>query len=410
MRLSAQAGASSFLPLYALANLGAHVGFMPLIVLLLPRRVEALAPLGKVELLSWLLLVGGIVASIAHILAGHAGDRWLARRGNRRGLIALGLAALVGAYGLLGLAQDRLLLVIAVILFQAALNLMFAPLGALLADHVEDRRKGLAAGMLNLALPLSGLVVTLLGLWSARDSALPFLVVALLITLMVAPVLLAWPGGLKLHPDDRAAVEKQAPARADLPRNFALAFAARLLVQLGAAVMLGYLYFYVESIAGATADFPPGNASRGVAHLSLIATIASLLTGLVAGQVSDMLNRRRLPLVLAALVCAASLGALATLDDWRAIVIAYALFVASLTAFLSIDSAMVAQLVGREPRRGALLGVMNLTNTLPAIIAPGLTLAYGALVLSSRLFDALLLTTAAAALVAAALIARIRIA
>lgn len=287
---------------------------------------------------------------------------------------------------------------------------MFAPLGALLTDHVEDSGKGLAAGMLNLALPLSGLVVTLLGLISARDSVLPFLGVALLVASLVAPLLLAWPSDLKLQPAIGDNAHSQAAAKTDLPRNFALAFAARLLVQLGGAVMLGYLYFYVESIAASAADFPPGNASRGVAHLSLIATIISLVAGLVAGHLSDVLNRRRLPLVLAALVCAASLGALAMLDDWRAIVIAYASFVASLTAFLSIDSAMVAQLVGREPRRGALLGVMNLTNTLPAIIAPALTLAYGALVLSSRLFDALLLTTAAAALIAAGLIARIRIA
>lgn len=114
MRVRRQARATPFLPLYALANLGAHIGFMPLILLLLPRRVEALAPAGKVELLSWLLLIGGIAASIAHIIAGHAGDRWLARHGNRRGLIALGLAALVAAYGLLGWAQGLALLVAAV--------------------------------------------------------------------------------------------------------------------------------------------------------------------------------------------------------------------------------------------------------------------------------------------------------
>ena len=113
--------------------------------------------------------------------------------------------------------------------------------------------------------------------------------------------------------------------------------------------------------------------------------------------------------VLAALVCAASLAALATLEDWRAIVTAYATFVAALTAFLSIDAAMVAQMLGSEPRRGALLGLMNLTNTLPSVIAPALTLAYGGLMLSSDLFEALLLTTTAAAAIAAVLIAMVRI-
>lgn len=408
MRLSGRAGTPSFIPIYALANLGAHVGFMPLIILLLPRRVEAVAPLGKIELLSWLLLIGAIVASIAHILAGHVSDRWLARHGRRRGLIAIGLVALIAAYVLLAMARSVPQLVIAVIIFQAALNLMFAPLGALLADHVADAKKGLTAGLLNFALPLSALVVTALGMWSVRDGALPFLFVAALVAVFVAPLLLSWPRDLALLSTSRENGDTQAQSSAGLVRNFALAFAARLLIQLGAAVMLGYLYFYVENIARTGSHFSLGSASEGVARLSLIATLTSLVAGLAGGHLSDLIGRRRVPLILAAMLCAASLAGLAILDDWRLIVIAYSLFVAALTAFLSIDSAMVAQMLGGEPRRGAMLGLMNLTNTLPSIAAPALTLTYGRLGLSSNLFEALLLTTTAGALVAAGLIAMIR--
>ena len=230
MRLTREASTGSFIPTYALANLGAHVGFMPLVILLLPRRVEALAPLAKVELLSWLLLIGAVVASIAHIIAGHASDRWLARHGRRRGLIAIGLVALVGAYFLLAFAQTLPGLVVAVVIFQAALNLMFAPLGALLADHVVDAKKGMAAGLLNFALPLSGLVVTLLGLWSVRDGALPFIIVAALIPLLVAPLLLAWPRDLPLLSAQRVVADRQDPQSADLMRNFALAFALKFML------------------------------------------------------------------------------------------------------------------------------------------------------------------------------------
>ena len=409
MRLIRSASTASFIPTYALANLGAHVGFMPLVILLLPRRVEALAPLGKVALLSWLLLIGAVVASIAHIIAGHASDRWLARHGRRRGVIAIGLAALVGAYFLLAFAQTLPGLVVAVVIFQAALNLMFAPLGALLADHVADAKKGMAAGLLNFALPLSGLVVTLLGLWSVRDGALPFIIVAALIALLVAPLLLAWPRDLPLLSAQHGATDRQGPQSADLMRNFALALVARLLIQLGAAVILSYLYFYVENKVGTASHYTLGSASDGVARLSLVATLASLAAGIAGGHLSDRIGRRRIPLVLAALVCAASLAALATLDDWRAIVFAYAAFVAALTAFLSIHSAMVAQMLGNEPRRGALLGLMNLANTLPSVAAPALTLAYGGLLLSSRLFEALLLTTTGTAAIAAVLIAMVRV-
>ena len=81
--------------LYGLAFLGAHLAFMPLMVLLLPRRVEALAPEGTAEFLSWLLLTGGVVAGIAHLMSGALSDRWFARIGNRRGLISIGCVFLL---------------------------------------------------------------------------------------------------------------------------------------------------------------------------------------------------------------------------------------------------------------------------------------------------------------------------
>lgn len=41
---------------YSLAYLGAHLAFMPLLVLLVPRRIELLAPGQSAEWLSWVLL------------------------------------------------------------------------------------------------------------------------------------------------------------------------------------------------------------------------------------------------------------------------------------------------------------------------------------------------------------------
>lgn len=142
---------------YAIAFFGAHLAFIPLFALLLPRRVAAVDPDNAIRLLSVLLLAGGITASIAHIAAGRWSDRWLQRHGNRRGVIAIGLVVLVSAQLVIAVAVSAAELFVALIAFQLALNLMFAPLGALLADHVADRRKGRVAGWLNATLPLASL-------------------------------------------------------------------------------------------------------------------------------------------------------------------------------------------------------------------------------------------------------------
>jgi len=49
--------------LYVLAYLGANLGFAPLLILMLPRRVAAVAPSHPVATLSGLVLLGGVTAS-----------------------------------------------------------------------------------------------------------------------------------------------------------------------------------------------------------------------------------------------------------------------------------------------------------------------------------------------------------
>ena len=66
---------------------------------------------------------------------------------------------------------------------------------------------------------------------------------------------------------------------------------------------------------------------------------------------------------------------IAVMALWPLVVMAYALFAIGLAGFLAVDSALVAQLISASARRATLLGVMNLTNTLPGILAPLVTLA-----------------------------------
>ena len=79
-------------------------------------------------------------------------------------------------------------------------------------------------------------------------------------------------------------------------------------------------------------------------------------------------------MALSALVLALSLVVLGSRPSPQLFVVAFVLFQLFLSAYLAVDTALIAQLTGHHPRRGAILGAMNLTNTLPAVLAPLLTL------------------------------------
>lgn len=352
---------------YTMAYFGAHLAFIPLFALLLPRRIAAVDPDNAIRLLSVLLLAGGVTASVAHIAAGRWSDIWMKRHGSRRGMIAIGVLALAGAQLVLAVAASEAELFVAVIAFQLALNLMFAPLGALLADHVADRRKGRVAGWLNATLPLASLGTALAAFLFPRDGPGGFLLIATISGVAMLPLLLGWSFG-RLTARDPAGAGMRSRASAGERADYVRLWAARLLVQLGAAFVINYFFLYLVE-RGLSQD-----ASRLLGSLAALATVLSFASALAAGYWSDRSGRRRPPMIAASLGCAIGLMALAASPEWPVMVLAFILFHVGLTAFLSVDSAMVTQLLSNSERKGELLGIMNLTNTFPSILVPALTL------------------------------------
>ena len=366
---------------YALAFLGAHLAFMPLFVLLLPRRVEAIAPDDTGTWLSWLLLTGGIVAGIANVTAGAIGDRWLYHFGNRRGLIAIGAGLLAFAYSFLALAGSVAQLIAAMIFFQIALNCCFSPLGALLADHFPDEVKGRLGGLMTASLPASTLLVLPIAWLFPADGAAAFIFTGFVVVASLLPLLVFWTLGAVIEPsgaNGRAPTEATQAIgqrrRSYLPIDFGLAWLSRLLVQTGAAFIISYIYLYIAAMQISQENWRKAGASEILAALTTPAAILAIIATIFAGFISDRRSSRRWPLAAFAGLFALGMGLLAGDNGLIWFFVGYILTQTALAAYLSVDTALIAQLVSGHPRRGLLLGVMNLSNTLPSVIAPVIAL------------------------------------
>ncbi|MEG8054537.1 hypothetical protein QP185_17365 [Sphingomonas aerolata] len=137
---------AAFLLVCALAYAGAVVGYLPLLTLLLPIKVDQVAGDGRLDLLTVTVIAGAIAASVANIGFGWLGDRLVSRGGGRRGIMAGGVVATMASYAGLAAATTPALLVAGIVLFQVALNAVIAPLMAIIAEEVPDGRKGSQAG------------------------------------------------------------------------------------------------------------------------------------------------------------------------------------------------------------------------------------------------------------------------
>lgn len=351
---------TAFVLIFALANVGAVLSYLPLLTLLLPLKIEGMAGGAHIGLFTTAIVTGGIAASISNIAFGWASD-WTRRRGiGRRIWVAGGLIATALAYVGIALADGPTTVVVAVVLFQIAINIWFAPMFAIMAEEIADRQKGIASGWLAIGSPLASAFSALVVLNVAFGEAARLSIIVAAVVACTVPLLLT-------------RVRQMVPDAAPTPvaiasrRDLAIAWAARMAVQVAGVVLSLYLLYYFESLApaGRRADI-----ASDVGRLLTIAYAIPVPIALLVGRMSDRIGRRKPFLLGAAAVAAAGLGAMALAQHWSVSAIGYGLYAAGSAVFLALHSGFSMQLLPDPDHRGRDLGILNLTNTLPNIVGP----------------------------------------
>jgi MFS family permease len=377
-----------FLFLFALANAGGVVAYVPLLTLILPARISELAGDARIEWLSAVAFVGAIGASVGNILFGWASDVV----GGRRAWAAAGLGLTLASYALIFVADTKFEIVTAVFLYQVVLNMMLAPMTAWAADRVPDEDKGLLGGMLAAGPPVGALAGVLATAPALTTDGSRLAIVCALLVALVGPLLV-----LVRAPIASGDNMTQSQARSSLRLDFGIIWAARLLVQIAGSVLFVFLLYFFQSL-------PAPATQNQVARISAVTLLVAFPLTLVLGRISDRLGPRKPFLVGSALAGALGLALMSSSDGLWFAVAGYALFSCATAVFLSLHNAYAMQLLPSPARRGRDMGVMNLTNTLPAFVAPGLAMW----LVPGRGFGLLLMLLAGALIVAAICVALVR--
>lgn len=354
----------------SLATLAVFMAFMTPIQILLPLQLEDIDPHDKNDALSLVTGLGALVAVLANPLAGAWSDRTTSRFGRRRPWILGG--ALAGAVGLSVTATQHTVAGVAVgwCLAQAGLNAMLAGVTTPIADRVPLTQRAQVSGwtglMQSVGLVLGALITTLL-ITGVRSGY---------VTLAVLTVALALPFVLR-HSEPplpralRPAFDARAFARSlwVSPRqhpDFGWAWLTRFLINLGNALGTLYLFYF---LADAVHYGDPGT---GVLILTVVYTLCAALTAVPAGVLSDRIGRRKVFVVLCSLVMAAAAVLLSLLHTWPSAVAAAAVLGAGYGIYLAVDQALVTQVLPEAADRAKDLGVINIANSGPQVLAPAL--------------------------------------
>ncbi|RZU54138.1 putative MFS family arabinose efflux permease [Krasilnikovia cinnamomea] len=386
--------------LLSLANLGLWLGYFGPLQVLLPNQVEQLAGGGKATALGVVTGLGALVAVVVGPLAGALSDATTARTGRRRTWIAGG--ALVGCAGLALLAvQDDLAgVVVAWCLAQAGLNALQAGLTAVVPDQVPVPQRGLVSGWVGLT-QSAGVVVAVL-LAASTGGATGYVLTGVVVVLAVAPFAVTMPDRPAAGPRPARAADRP---RAGRGRDFGWAWATRFLVQLGNAMATLYLLYFLRDEVRFEQLFPGRSADDGLALLIVVYTAATLVTVVTGGWVSDRVGRRKPSVIVSGYVMAAATALLAFWPTWAGALVAAAVLGLGFGVYLSVDQALITEVLPSARDRARDLGIINIANSAPQVLGPVV-----AVLLVEHLggYPALYLAAAAVTALGSVLVTRIR--
>ncbi|WP_018680731.1 MFS transporter [Actinokineospora enzanensis] len=342
----------------ALATAATFVGWYGPLQVLLAKQADLISPLSKESVLALVAAVGAACSLVANPLWGALSDRTGGKWGRRRPWVLGG--AVGGAVGLLLLSTAGSVagMVVGWSLTQIALNAPFAALSAAIPDEVPEHRRGTVGGWFGLAQTAGIMAGTGLALTGGTVHG-GYLACAAFVALGALP--------FALLPVESRPLPRTSKRLWIDPRrypDFAWAWVTRFLMNLGNALALLYLLYYLQDQVR-VAD--PGG---GVFTLTVVYAVAMLATVLLGGIWSDRLGRRRVFVCAAGLVMAVASGLLVAWPTWPGAITAAAVLGIGFGIYTSVDFALITQVLPKAADRGKDLGMVNIANTLPQVLAP----------------------------------------
>ena len=152
----------------------------------------------------------------------------------------------------------------------------------------------------------------------------------------------------------------------------AWAWLTRFAVNLGNAMAILYLLYFLRDKVHYSRLFPGQKAEDGLLILILIYTAAVVLTAVTGGIISDRSGRRRLPVTIAGLVMAVPGITLAFWPTWPVAIASAVILGLGFGVYLSVDQALVTQVLPSAMGRAKDLGIINIANSGPQVLAPAI--------------------------------------
>ncbi|PZM63576.1 MFS transporter [Paenibacillus dendritiformis] len=350
------------------------LGLMTPAMLLLTFKMIEVDPNGYTASYGLVAGVGAFFALIGNPLGGAISDRTNISFGRRRTWIFLG--PLVGCAALLwvGMATEIWQILIGWAIAQLFFNFRMAAYTALIPDQVMEERQGTISGIVGLVLPAAVCIgMVLMMLMNSASSDMKWLVIAIIgITGPIVSLFVIRDGKVEIVKAEQQKlslgekISKIYPSPRKFP-EFTWAIVSKFLLMMGYCSTL-YLTVMLVNRMG----FTESQATNSVGTLNIICLIASAVTSIFGGVLSDKFKKQKPFLYGSALIMVFGILLYAFVPQYTAYIVASAIIGLGFGCFSAVDMALVARILPRKEDAAKDFGLMNVANALPQSIVPAI--------------------------------------
>lgn len=384
-----------------LASFGASMAMMVPLSYGIAVRITELAP-GHEEVLGYITGSAQLVYLIVSPLIGIWSDRTRSRFGRRTPFLYLGTVIGLAGLVVIGLAPSLLIVGAGWILGMTGWSIAGAALQTIQADKLPEAQRGKVSALTGLMTQIAPVLGIGVAYAVSSSTLLIFVVPGAIGALMLALFPLIKPEGSSkdLPAGDHVTVKSVVTSYGFNVRkypDFAWNWLGRFVFFIGLYFNTTFgTFFYAQRL-----DLPVREVAGIVATVGMIGVLAAATGAIVGGFLSDKLQRRRLFVMIAALLFVVGAVAEATAWSLPQIIVGAVLMQLAIAVFATVDQAIVYAIIPERDQAGRYMAVIQFAQKIPSAVAPliaGVVITIGA-VGDVKNYTLLYLTGAAFALI-----------
>ena len=313
-----------------------------------------------------------VASLVSNLLFGNFSDRSRSRFGRRTPWIVFG--AFLGGITLFltGTTHNAVLLTVFYCACMFGLNCMIAPLVAILSDRVPSAIRGTMSAFYGAGSTIGAPIGTMIGAVFITNLLPGFAVAGVLMCLggIVAVLIMPKEQSADFMPKDEGGFKdilmSFRPPKFSTAHDFYKAFAGRFCMLVSYQMINVYQLYIIQNYIGQSVE----ESAVTISVVSSIIMVVSLVGSFISGPVSDLIGRRKVPVIVASVLFAVGIAMPWIFPSSMGMYLFAGIAGLGYAVYSAVDQALLVDVLPNKEEAGKDLGILNLATTLGQMCGP----------------------------------------